>query len=142
MTTTLPTRAQIDAAGDIDFETPRPAKRQRGVTIQLVYHGAPVTFTFDANGAPQIHEIEQSIDTLLKREGWSTPQLAQATNGNGKKPASERVAPIYDGDGQPCCPVHKKPLSEGRYGLYCSAKAKDGQAANDKGYCALRFTEQ
>lgn len=139
--TTLPTHEQIDAAGDIDFDTPKPAKRTRGVEIQLVYHGAPVTFTFAAEGAPQVYEIEQSIDTLLKREGWSAPQLAHVTNGNGKKPAAERVAPIYDGNGEPCCPIHRKPLKEGQYGLYCSAKTKDGQAANDKGYCSLRFDQ-
>jgi hypothetical protein len=35
--------------------------------------------------------------------------------------------------------VHHKPLAEGRYGLYCPAKAAPGEEQNDKGYCALRF---
>lgn len=137
MTTTLPTRAQIDNAGDIDFNAPRPAKRQRGVTIRLSYHGALVDFTFDAATAPAVHEIEQSIDTLLKRDGWAGVSSGAAA----PKPKAEKVKPFYDGDGQPCCPVHRKALSEGRYGLFCSAKAKDGEAANDKGYCNLRFIE-
>jgi hypothetical protein len=52
-----------------------------------------------------------------------------------------RVEPIYKPDGTPCCPVHLKDLTEGRYGLYCAAKARDGEERNEKGYCALRFTE-
>jgi hypothetical protein len=46
-------------------------KRERGVEIQMVYHGAVVSFTFEAAIAPTVHEIEQSIDTLLRRAGWS-----------------------------------------------------------------------
>lgn len=58
-----------------------------------------------------------------------------------KKPRAETVEPIYQPDGTACCPVHKRALSEGSYGLYCSAKAKPGENANSKGYCALRFAE-
>ena len=57
-----------------------------------------------------------------------------------RKPA-ERVEPAYKPDGTACCPVHRKPLSEGRYGLFCSSKAQAGEQANDKGYCSLRFAE-
>jgi hypothetical protein len=131
------TPAPVDQDGALDFTPPAPAKRQRGVSIQLSYHGALVNFTFDAATAPQVVEIEQSIDTLLKREGWAgVPTVAAAP-----KPKAERVKPFYDGNGDPCCPVHRKPLKEGQYGLYCSCKAKDGEAANDKGYCNLRFVE-
>ena len=54
------------------------------------------------------------------------------------KPA-QRVEPFYSPDGTACCPVHRTVLSEGRFGSYCSAKAKPGEAANAKGYCSLRF---
>jgi hypothetical protein len=37
-------------------------------------------------------------------------------------------------------PVHRKPLSEGRYGLFCPSRAT-GDQANDKGYCNLKFAE-
>lgn len=60
----------------------------------------------------------------------------------GAQKGAQRVAPAYDGDGQAMCPVHRKPLQEGRYGLYCSAKAKPGEEQNDKGYCALKFVEE
>lgn len=131
------TPAPVDQDGELDFKEP-PAKRARGVSIQLSYHGALVDFTFDATNAPAVHEIEQSIDTLLKRDGWAgTPSGMLAT----QKPKAERVKPFYDGSGDPCCPVHCKPLKEGSYGLYCSCRAKDGEAGNDKGYCSLRFIE-
>jgi hypothetical protein len=89
MTTNLPTRQQIEDAPPLEFEAPRPAKRQRGVSIQLCYHGAPITFTFEANGAPQIHEIEQSIDTLLKREGWGVPQASFPLRGCERQEAGQ-----------------------------------------------------
>lgn len=131
MTTTLPTRQQIESADTLEFDTPRPSKRQRGVAILLTYHGAPVEFSFAAENAPTVNEIEQSIDTLLKRDGWGVPQTASA---NGKKPAAERVKPLYDGAGEPCCPVHRKPLKEGNWGLYCSAKDRETGE-----YCKLKF---
>jgi hypothetical protein len=53
----------------------------------------------------------------------------------------ERVTPTYNADGDACCPVHRRKLSEGDYGLFCSAKAKDGQVADKKGYCGLKFEE-
>lgn len=138
--TTLPTRQQIEEAPAITFDKPR--KRQRGVTIQLTYHGALVSFAFSADDNVPIVELEQSIDTLLKREGWAAmPQpSANAVGGNGKAKATW-VDPEYDDNGDPICPVHRKSLKQGQYGSYCSAKAKDGQVANDKGYCALKFKE-
>ena len=49
----------------------------------------------------------------------------------------ERVEPLYQPDGTPCCPVHKKHVKEGQWGLYCSAKDE----AAPRGYCALRFVQ-
>jgi hypothetical protein len=141
--TTLPTRDQIEAAEPLGFDgTPKPVKRKRGVTIQLSYHGALVSFNFTAQDDIQVRELEQSIDTLLRREGWSgvRESAAPLLAGPGKTKA-QYVDPIYDGNGDPCCPVHRKPLAEGRYGPYCQCKAKDGEAANDKGYCNLKFKQ-
>ena len=50
-----------------------------------------------------------------------------------------RVNPEYDGSGNACCPVHHTWLSQGQFGAYCSEKAKPGEAANPKGFCALKF---
>jgi hypothetical protein len=117
-------------------------KRERGVAIQMTYHGALVSFTFEASVAPTVHEIEQSIDTLLRRTGWSGVQtpVEPVVLPSGRDTA-QYVEPIYDGDGAACCPVHRVPISQGRYGWYCSARARADQAANDKGYCALRFKD-
>jgi len=49
------------------------------------------------------------------------------------KPKDETVEPLYKRDPTACCPVHKRALSDGQYGLYCSARAKAGEAANTKG---------
>jgi hypothetical protein len=117
-------------------------KRARGVEIQMVYHGAVVSFAFEASVAPAVHEIEQMIDTLLRREGWSgvTPPAKPVLLPAGREKA-EYVDPIYDGAGEACCPVHRTPILQGRYGWYCSARATGDQAANAKGYCALRFKD-
>ena len=68
----------------------------------------------------------------------ATPAAA-APSAQQRKPAAQRIEPSYAPDGQACCPVHARPLAEGRFGLYCSAKARPGDLANEKGYCALRF---
>jgi hypothetical protein len=54
----------------------------------------------------------------------------------GAKVKAAKVQPFYDGDGTACCPVHKRELKEGKFGLYCSAKDK----ATDQ-YCNLKFVE-
>src|SRR6266545_2595404 len=64
----------------------------------------------------------------------ATCKAPQAAPAAAQRAKVERVEPIYQPDGTPCCPTHHKPLSEGQYGLYCSAKAKPGEAANAKGY--------
>lgn len=137
--TTLPTREQIENADALEFTEPK-RKRQRAVTIQMNYHGALVAFAFAADDNVPIVELEQSIDTLLRREGWKgidnapPPVLA----GPGKTKA-QYVDPYYNDDGEACCPVHRRPLADGRYGPYCQSRASGDEAASDKGYCALRF---
>lgn len=120
-------------------------KRQRAVRIRLAYHGVMVEFAYSAEDSVPIIELEQSIDTMLKREGWTAPIQsvpATSTTGNGKK-AATWVDPEYDNSGDPRCPVHHKTLKQGTYGSYCPAKADagKGEAANDKGYCSLKFKE-
>lgn len=143
------TKADVDAAEPLEFGgqgvrtvADDTYKRQkRSVTVQLFYHGAPVSFGYAPEDDVQIHDIEQRIDTLLKREGWTgAPQPAASVAGNGKRKATY-VDPEYDRNGDPICPVHGKVLKQGDYGLYCSAKAKEGEEANAKGYCALKFKE-
>lgn len=51
--------------------------------------------------------------------------------------AQQAAEPWYNDAGEACCPWHKKPLRDGRYGLYCPSRA-EGDQANDKGYCTFR----
>lgn len=113
-------------------------KRKRAVAIQLAYHGANITITFNAEENVPIVELEQMVDTILKREGWAAPSAAPAIVA---RPVQQWVDPEYDENGDPHCPVHHKPLKQGTYGSYCSARAAAGESANDKGYCALKFKE-
>jgi len=53
--------------------------------------------------------------------------------------SASKVEPFYNGDGQACCPTHKRVLKEGRYSLYCSAK--DDSPAGKNGYCAYSWKE-
>ena len=69
------------------------------------------------------------------------PAASTAPLGGAPRKPAQRVEPIYQPDGTPCCPVHHKPLTEGQYGLFCKSKAQPGDVQNDKGYCSLRFAE-
>lgn len=106
---------------------------RRSAVIHAAYHGLPVDLTLE--GAP-LDQVERLIDGLLRRDGWAAP----ATNGSrqARKPSEP---PLYSDDGTPCCPWHRKPLREGRYGLYCPSKA-EGEQANGKGYCCYSFKSE
>lgn len=133
MTAPVPSRAAIDRAGDLDFRA--PARKEMVLTIHAQFDG----FSIDVNYTGSMDTLPGAIKRLRElgaepaRENLILDQVSKA-----RKPAT-RVQPAYDGDGQAICPVHRKVLSEGRYGLYCPSKATGDQAANDKGYCSLRF---
>ncbi len=137
----LPNRAQIEAAQPLDFP-PAPARELRTtIRIEVAPDGLHIT----AEYVGQLASIPQAIERLraagvLDLVASSRPTAASISQVE-KKPSAQRVEPAYKPDGTPCCPVHRKPLTEGRYGLYCPAKAADGEQANAKGYCALRFAE-
>lgn len=40
----------------------------------------------------------------------------------------------------PTCPNHGYPWTVGQYGPYCKSKAREGELANQRGYCSLRPT--
>jgi len=133
---TFPTKAQVDAAPPLDFDQPR-SERQANIQIEASSAGlvVRVEFTGPIAGIPAAVERLKAAG-ILELVEKSRP-AAPAT-----KPKVEKVQPIYDGDGSPMCPVHKRPLSEGQYGLYCSAKAKGDQVADKRGYCGLKFIEE
>jgi hypothetical protein len=109
-------------------------EKQANITIEVAPDGLHIRCEYTGAISTIPAAIERlraaGVLDLVKPVGGNTP---------ARKPA-ERVSAAYDGAGQPMCPIHRKPLSEGRYGLYCPSKAQ-GEHANDKGYCSLRFTE-
>jgi hypothetical protein len=97
-----------------------------GLAIKVEYTGA-------------IDTIPAAIERLRSAGVLDLVQTSKPTKA-AQKPA-QRVEPVYQPDGTACCPVHHKPLTEGRYGLYCPSRATGDQATNDKGYCSLKFAE-
>jgi hypothetical protein len=112
--------------------------RQANITIEAAPDGLHITVEFTSS----LDAIPSAIERL---KGLGILDLVQASRApaptNGTKPRAPRVQPSYDGNGDPVCPVHRKPLTEGRYGLYCPSRASGDEAANDKGYCNLKFAE-
>jgi hypothetical protein len=136
--TTLPTRQQVDRAEPLDFPSQRPVKNDLTITVKATIDGFPTEVCFTG-----------SMDQLLSvtkrlRELGAAPTIAPATHtaplGGARKPA-ERTTPQYLDSDAAVCPVHGKELQPGRYGLYCPSRASGDQAANDKGYCNLKFAE-
>lgn len=141
----FPSRAQIEGADDMAFGTPAAPgiSAPLHISIELAPDGLHVRIDYD--GALRtipttIAQLERAGLVELVQTYRATPVAAPAGAGQ-HKPKAERVTPEYDGAGEPLCPVHHKALSQGRYGLYCSAKAKPGESSNEKGYCSLKFTE-
>jgi hypothetical protein len=135
MGTTFPTRQQVDAAPSLDFSQTR-SEKQCTIQVEIAPDGVHVRAEY--TGA--LSTIPGVIERL---KALGVVELVSAAKPAAQEMSAkaERVQPMYDADGTACCPVHKRALSDGQYGLYCSARAKPGEAANAKGYCALRFAE-
>ena len=141
MATHLPSREQIDSAGDLDFEPQRSAN-QADISIEVAPDGLHVSVTYrgplsSVKGA--IERLRRSGIFEVVEVNRTTPAAAAARPGIQRRPPAQLVEPFFRADGQACCPTHRTPLNEGAFGLYCSAKAQEGEPANAKGYCSLRF---
>ena len=131
------TKAQVDGAQPLDFDTPRQ-ERQANITIEV----SPAGLIVKAEYTGSLASIPAAVEKL---RAVGILDLVQASKAAVSAPAApqrtkvERVEPIYQPDGTPCCPVHKRALTAGQYGLYCSAKAKTGDVANKSGFCGIKF---
>ena len=138
----LPTRQQIEAAQPLEFAPAPPRKQRTVIRIEAGPDGLHIT----AEYVGQLASIPEAVERLraagvLDLVQASRPSSQASPAPSGQRQAAPRVEPFYKPDGTPCCPVHHKPLAEGRFGLFCSAKAQAGEQANAKGYCNLRFSE-
>ena len=123
----FPSRQAIESAEPVAFtEAPRPVK--------LVVHAEQSGWPIDVELSLPLDKVPAALARLASA-GLQPRQAAQAV----QKPKRTTVEPIYQPDGTPCCPVHKKPLREGQWGLHCTAKADGPDSKN--GYCGLRFAE-
>lgn len=112
--------------------TPRPA-------LELTVHAVLNGWDLDLHLSLPAEKVGAALDRLGAL-GF-TPRTPAGVPSPVRKQARPKVEPVYKPDGTACCPVHKRPLVEGNYGLYCPARAAEGEESNDKGYCALRFAD-
>jgi hypothetical protein len=139
MTTTLPSRADVERAEPLDMNASRkPARQDLTITIKARVDGFDTEVCYTGS-IEQLLAVTKRLREL-GAEPVSAVQPAQAATTNGKS-KSETVQPEYKPDGTPCCPVHHGALAEGQYGWYCRSKAKPGDVQNAKGYCALKFAD-
>ena len=138
MTTNLPSRQQVERAQPLDFPDRQPAERQANITIEVAPDGLHIRCEYTGSLASIPAAVERlraaGVLDLVKP---SRPAAAPQSGGN--TPRAQRVAPAYADDGSVICPVHRKALSYGQYGPYCSCKATGDQVADKRGYCGLRF---
>lgn len=120
MTTTLPNRAQIDAAEPLTFPNRKP---EILIAVKAQLDGFPVELSF-TGAVDQLPAIVKRLREL-GAEPVGAP-VHTAPIGNGKPKAQP---PFYNGDGDACCPTHTTRTLRGpnQWGkLYCSAR--DGDA--------------
>jgi hypothetical protein len=126
----LPTRQQIDAAESLQFAERAP---ETTITIRGQIDGWPIDVAYRG-------KLEQLPAALARLSAAGLTPYAHNAPTSHQQPATPRKAktqPIYLASGEPCCPIHQRPLKEGAYGLYCTAKDPDGK----NGYCSLKFAE-
>jgi hypothetical protein len=114
-----------------------PARPSLDLTVHAQLDGWPVDIAFTLPAERLSAALTRLGELGYTPRATTPPAPAQAP----RKAPRERVEPVYKPDGTPCCPVHLKPLANGKYGLYCPSKATEGQEQNEKGYCALRFED-
>ena len=134
--TTLPTRQQVDAAGDLDFDATRSSSKAH-ISIEISPAGLHVRCEYLGSLSSIPAAVKRMVDAglvELVNTHRATP-AATPIAPSGTKPKAQRVAPEYDAGGEACCPKHRKPLREGKYGLFCPAK----DDSTERGYCALKF---
>ena len=140
MATNLPSRQQVERAQPLEFA--QPAERQANITIEVAPDGLHITaeYTGTLASIPAAVERLRAAGVLDLVKPSAAPAFHQGRNSPmGNTPRAQRVAPAYADDGSVICPVHRKALSYGQYGPYCSAKATGDQVADKRGYCGLRF---
>lgn len=121
---------------------PTQPEKTANITIEVTPTGLVVKaeYTGTLSSIPLAIERLRAAGVLELVEA-SRPAPPPVSTIVDKRAAAERVEPLYKPDGTACCPVHRRALSEGAHGLFCSAKAKPGQVTDKNGYCGLKFQD-
>lgn len=118
------TRASVEQPEPLAFD------REPTITIHAQLDGWPIDVAYHG----RIEQLPAALQRLSA--AGLTPPTPTASPASPQRAPRAKVEPKYNHAGDPCCPVHHKPLKEGQYGLYCSAKDPEGK----NGYCSLKFT--
>lgn len=142
MITRFPTRQQINTAGDLDFQQPRSAPKDLHISIEIAPDGLHVCAEYIGTLASipaAVERLRQAglLDLVHQHRAAPVAAPSSAAPAGASKPKTERVEPSYNDAGDPCCPKHRKPLREGKYGLFCPAK----DDSTERGYCTLKFAD-
>lgn len=97
--------------------------------VSALLDGWPVELTFDIAPA----RLGAALAKLA--ELGYTPGMPLASAAPAQQGQRAKVEAAYMPDGTACCPLHLKPLKQGRYGLYCPAK--DDGPENKNGFCSF-----
>lgn len=130
-------RAGVNRAEPLEFATPpqRGVQPEKQTTIRITI--APDGLHISAEYTGTLSSIPEALERLRAAGVLDLVRPLPIAPPRQKK---AKIEPMYQPDGTPCCPAHLRPLREGQHGLYCSAKAKPGEQANEKGYCNLSFS--
>jgi hypothetical protein len=82
-------------------------------------------------GLSDLEALAQRLETAANKP------VAAAQRPQARRNTSQDGDVFYNGEGVACCPMHEKPLKEGRWGWYCSSKDPNGK----NGYCDVRVKE-
>ena len=129
--TTMPSRAAIDAAGDLDWQ-PRTKAEPLTITVHAVVAGFATELCFTGS----IDQLPALAARLIALGATPTATTVEKPSGPLRK-----SAPVsYADDGTPLCgnancSRHGKPLEPSQHGRGFFCKGKDTQTGNSKDYC-------
>lgn len=106
-------------------------RKELVITIHAMLDG----FAVDLNFTGAMDTLPVALQRLRELGGEPTSWNSSKIEQPARKPA-QRTTPAYDGNGTALCPVHRRELKEGKWGMYCSARDQETGE-----YCKLKFTE-
>lgn len=136
MSAPIPSRTQIEQAGELDFPARRP-KPDILITIKCRMGGFDTELAFSGS-VDQLPRLVERLAQLGAEPVSGIPRTGAPTVQAGA-PLQRRASVVYDDDGTPLCgnancSRHGKPLEPSQHsGYYC--KGKDDKTGNSKGYC-------